>query len=213
MNQSKFLSSKVIDSEKQFDKALEDESFYDILPIDKQACLCLHDSMVLNSKCIQSCPAFVYSASKLILWRTYLFIASAFAGYDRRRTRLTLTDTDSMIISTSRPLHKAEEKELTHIQRKADIDKTKTTLFDDTNIALNSAKVYYKIFRRIIDPSNLDQGKINTNSYFSTKNTHKPTDRHSQFIKQSNNYLSHHKYLFSQKNLSSSEYGSTKNKS
>ena len=94
MNQSKFLLSKVIDSEKMFDKALEDESFYDILPIDKQACLCLYDSMVLNSKCIQSCPAFVYSASKLILWRTYLFIASAFAGYDRRRTRLTLTDTD-----------------------------------------------------------------------------------------------------------------------
>ena len=74
----------------------------------------------------------------------------------------------SIIISTSRPLHKVEEKELTRIQRETNIDPTKQILFDNTEIAMRSAKLYYNIFRRILDPSNLDQGNNNTTLTFST---------------------------------------------
>ena len=95
MNQSKFFSSLIVDSEKQLDRVMDSIDFFDIFGIDESSCLVLRDSLVVNSKCIQSCSAFVYSASKLILWRTYLHLSSAFAGYDRRRTRLALTDTDS----------------------------------------------------------------------------------------------------------------------
>ena len=95
MNQSKFLTSTIVDSEKQLDRVLESTDFFDIIGIDASSCLVLNDSRVLNSKCVQSVSAFVYSASKLVLWRTFLHLSSAFAGYDRRRTRLALTDTDS----------------------------------------------------------------------------------------------------------------------
>ena len=51
-----------------------------------------------------------------------------------------------------------EEKELTRIQQETNLDQSKITIFDNTDIAMRSAKLYYKVFRRIIDPSNLDQG-------------------------------------------------------
>lgn len=162
MNQSKFFSSTIVDSHKQLDRVLDSSDFYDVLGIDESSCLVLKDSQVLNSKCIQSCSAFVYSASKLVLWRTLLHLSSAFAGYDRRRTRLCLCDTDSLIVSTSRELHLSEKKQLTSIQKEADFDQTKTVLFDNTDIAMRSAQLYYKVFRQLMDASNLDEGNSNT---------------------------------------------------
>ena len=67
-----------------------------------------------------------------------------------------------MIISTSRPLHTFEKRELTRIEKEADSDQNKNILFDNTNIAMRSAKIYYKVFRQLIDASNLDEGNNNT---------------------------------------------------
>ena len=183
MNQSKFFTSTIVHSEKQLDRLMESSDFYDVLGIDESSALILRDSRVLNSKCIQSCSAFVYSASKLILWRTFLHLSSAFAGYDRRRTRLALTDTDSAIISTSRELHTYEKKQLAHIQKEANSDPTKTVLFDDTDIAMRSAKLYYKTFRRLMDASNLDEGNSNND------NNNKTYSFTQQCIGQPLNYL------------------------
>ena len=50
----------------------------------------------------------IYLSHQLILWRSFYFIAANMAGYDRSRVRLLLSDTDSLVISTSRNFHPLE---------------------------------------------------------------------------------------------------------
>ena len=94
---------------------------------------------------------------KMILWRCFFYVAAAFAGFDRRRVRCCLTDTDSFILSTSRELHEYEKRELKRIQHDNIVNQSNVA-YDETNIAIESAQLYYSVFRNILDPSNLDQG-------------------------------------------------------
>ena len=63
----------------------------------------------------------------------------------------------SFILSTSRELHDYEKRELKRIQHDNIVNQLNVT-YDNTNIAIKSAQIYYSVFRQILDPSNLDQG-------------------------------------------------------
>ena len=82
----------------------------------------------------------------------------------------------SFILSTSRELHDYEKRELKRIQHDNIVNQLNVT-YDNTNIAIKSAQIYYSVFRQILDPSNLDQGYHTYDSWVLKRTNKEPNQQ------------------------------------
>ena len=83
-------------------------------------------------------------------FRYFFYTVSNLQKFGGFRSRLLLTDTDSVIISSERQSSLWERDEYSHLQ-----SKTNKVLYHDTQIASTLASCYYRTQREVIDHSSL----------------------------------------------------------
>ena len=154
LRQEDFLNAKLCLHEDKFDKWSDQDDFYDFQVITERSCVMLFSGRTVEAQSIVTVPSRVYSLSKLYLWRNYFTMTAQLAINGNHASRLLMTDTDSLALSSNR--NKSQIEILEYNQRQT--EELPLTSYTSQLLATN----YLKSFSKILDFSSID---INSHLY------------------------------------------------
>ena len=160
MSVDRLTRAQAITSPHAFDKAVVDDDFYQILPVGSKSGIAIFDGLEIVDRSFPTISSRIYSASKLTIWKMYYQIVARACAIDSSSSTLLLTDTDSILKSSSRPMSRWEET--IHSAMEEDVP------YDDTPIAGRLAANIFKAWHDVFDYDSEDENSILVKHHFNS---------------------------------------------
>ena len=155
MDSNKFTDIKISNDLNSFRKFTEDPRFFNLIRVNQSTAIFIFDGKTTICDNPIYVPAKVYSTSKQYIWKSYLMLGTRLAKYALSNSRLCLTDTDSLLISSQRQRSRFEEQEIRQLLQ------TNTKIpFHQSRTGKFLGHSLIKVFGDVLDYSSIDKNSL-----------------------------------------------------